>query len=88
MKTFKTTGEFMLIDPQSRVVFDPGVPTNVETVTPFILERVKMKHLEEVSKPADHAPPVAAVGKDAERLANPPEIKLPETPKATKAKGK
>jgi hypothetical protein len=88
MKTFKTTGDFMLVDPQSRVVFDPGVPTNVENVTAFILERVKMKHLEEVGKPSDHPAEVAAVGKDAERLANPPEIKLPDPPKPAKGKGK
>lgn len=56
MATYKTTGDFMLIDPQTRTVFDPGVETEVESVTAFIKERLKKGDLVEVKAEAAPAP--------------------------------
>lgn len=43
----RTTGEFMLLDPISRVEFDPGVATSTE-LTAFVERRLKLGHLEKV----------------------------------------
>lgn len=43
----RTTGQFMLIDPISRVEFDPGVATPTE-MTQFVDRRIKLGDLEVV----------------------------------------
>jgi hypothetical protein len=43
----RTTGAFMLIDPVSRVEFDPGVATPTE-LTEFVQRRIKLGDLERV----------------------------------------
>lgn len=67
MKVLKTTGNFMLVCPQSRVVFDPETPTEVENLTSFMKERIKSGNLVEVTEAPAAKTEIAAVGKDVAR---------------------
>lgn len=48
MHSLQVTGDFMLIDPETRTVFDPGVPVDVDHITHFIHERVALGQLAHV----------------------------------------